>query len=121
MEFLPIGIRIEDKDGKWKNRYVPNMGRSRCIPEYGQLHWSIIWLIKFNGEYRPKNLPRYVRDVLLDKLKVDLPSIKTLDTLTLDENTKRRDLYKLINQWIEDNWETVPDDLYELLKDDPTL
>ncbi|KAG0664678.1 hypothetical protein C6P44_000658 [Monosporozyma unispora] len=121
LEFLPIGIRIEDKDGKWKNRYVPNMGRSRCIPEYGQLHWSIIWLIKFNGEYRPKNLPRYVRDVLLDKLKVDLPSIKTLDTLTLDENTKRRDLYKLINQWIEDNWETVPDDLYELLKDDPTL
>lgn len=121
LEFLPIGIRIEDKDGKWRNRYVPNMGRSRCIPEYGQLHWSIIWLIKHDDEYRPKNLPRYVRDVLYDRLNVELPSIKTLDTLTLDENVKRRELYKSINQWIEENWENVPDDLFDLIKDDPTL
>ncbi|CCF58217.1 hypothetical protein KAFR_0E00630 [Kazachstania africana CBS 2517] len=64
LEFLPIGIRIENKEGKWRNVYVPNFGRPRYIPQYGDMHWSVYWRIKYIDQYRPNNLPRYVRKLI---------------------------------------------------------
>lgn len=72
LEFLPIGLRIENKKGKWRNVYVPNLGRHRCIPEYGDLHWSVYWRIKFDDRYRPKNLPGYSRELIKEFQNIEL-------------------------------------------------
>lgn len=69
LEFLPIGIRVEDLEGKWRNVYIPNFGRSRYIPQYADMHWSVYWRIKFNENYRPDNLPDYVYE-LIDHIKI---------------------------------------------------
>ncbi|KOG99922.1 uncharacterized protein DI49_1369 [Saccharomyces eubayanus] len=79
LEMLPIGIRMENKQGKWQNFHVPNLGRSRYVPEYVSLHWSVYWRIKLDREYRPNNLPEYVRQLFQDFEGIDLKTNKIID------------------------------------------
>ncbi|QHS72758.1 uncharacterized protein SPAR_E00470 [Saccharomyces paradoxus] len=76
LELLPIGIRMENKEGKWQNFHVPNLGRSRYVPEYVSLHWSVYWRIKFDRRYRPNNMPEYVRQLFQDLEGIDLKTNK---------------------------------------------
>lgn len=76
LELLPIGIRMENKEGKWQNFHTPNLGRSRYVPEYVSLHWSVYWRIKFDRRYRPDNMPEYVRQLFQDLEGIDLKVIK---------------------------------------------
>ncbi|EJS44106.1 YEL023C [Saccharomyces arboricola H-6] len=79
LELLPIGIRMENKQGKWQNFHVPNLGRSRYVPDYVTLHWSIYWRIKFDRGYRPNNIPDYVRQLFQDFEGIDLKTNKLSD------------------------------------------
>ncbi|AAS52619.2 AEL066Cp [Eremothecium gossypii ATCC 10895] len=72
VEMMFIGIRIEDKNCQWKNVYVPNLGRHRNIPAYGELHWSVYWRCKYVGDYRPKNLPPYAEKLIEHYIGVSL-------------------------------------------------
>lgn len=74
LEFMPIGIRIVNSKGRWRTIYLPNLGKRRQIPEYGDMHWSVYWRIKFNPNYRPKNLPKYVNDIIREMENIDLGS-----------------------------------------------
>ncbi|CCK71114.1 uncharacterized protein KNAG_0G00570 [Huiozyma naganishii CBS 8797] len=135
LEMIPLGLRIENSEGKWRNVYVPNFGRSRCIPEYAEVHWSIIWRIKFVNEYRPKNLPEYVRRVIKRQNNIDLCEMRTKGIFVREHDmqlTERGDTEDITNEfrdelncqvteWVNDNWLNVPDDLEILLSKDPTL
>lgn len=79
-ELIPIGIRIENEKCEWKNVYVPNFGRRRNIPEYGELHWSVYWRIKLVNDYKPKNLPDYCVDLIEQHEKISLPKRKNGET-----------------------------------------
>ncbi|CCH59976.1 hypothetical protein TBLA_0C01620 [Henningerozyma blattae CBS 6284] len=81
LEWIPIGLRVENVQGKWCTTYVPNLGRNRYMPIYADLHWSVFWRIKFDKEYKPKNLPKYARDLIEEfegvKLQEQLIQIET--------------------------------------------
>ncbi|QLQ82579.1 hypothetical protein HG537_0H03420 [Torulaspora globosa] len=74
LEFIPIGLRLETKAGKWENVYIPNLGRHRYVPLNGDLHWSVFWRIKYDQRYRPSNLPNYARELLKEFEDLDLKS-----------------------------------------------
>lgn len=83
LELIPIGLRIENEEGKWRNVYVPNLGRSRYVPAYAELHWSIYWRIKYDKRYRPTNLPGYARNLLeeFEGIKLDKPTLENIGTI----------------------------------------
>lgn len=72
LEWIPIGLRKENKEGKWRNIYVPNFGRRRYIPPYGDIHWSVYWRIRFDNLYRPPNLPDYAKQLVKEFEGIDL-------------------------------------------------
>lgn len=83
LEMIPIGLRIENENGFWKNVYVPNLGKSRFVPLDADLHWSIFWRIKFDKMYRPRNLPLYARQILEEFENIDMktPTLVNLETI----------------------------------------
>lgn len=87
LELLPIGIRMENKEGKWQNFHTPNLGRSRYVPEYVSLHWSVYWRIKFDRRYRPDNMPEYVRQLFQDLEGIDLKSNKVSNKYDKQDNS----------------------------------
>ncbi|CDO95112.1 unnamed protein product [Kluyveromyces dobzhanskii CBS 2104] len=125
-ELIPIGIRLENEKCEWKNVYVPNLGRRRNIPEYGELHWSVFWRVKLVQDYRPKNLPDYCVD-LIDEHE-NLEQLMPPDSVNDGCNCEKRNIEKLkkdtseiLTQWEREGWEAIPDDLEELLKSNPEL
>lgn len=51
LEIIPIGYMVENKQGKWRPLYWPNLGENRNIPSNAKLHWSILWRMKFIKDY----------------------------------------------------------------------
>ncbi|AMD20608.1 HDL136Cp [Eremothecium sinecaudum] len=147
VELIAIGIRLEDEKCRWKNVYVPNLGRHRNIPEYGEMHWSVYWRCKFVQDYRPSNLPAYAADLieeylgieLLDKKKRKGRSKVTAEALLYpsDQSVQNQgDSYtsssvdveiiaaldeQQLQRWIENSWKDIPDDLEQLLQLNPDL
>lgn len=142
VELLPIGLKLESEDGKWRNIYIPNLGRSRCIPVYADMHWSVYWRLKFRNDYRPNNLPSYVYDILnkdilrvgnAAKLQFQLGEETVEDSQEVQIKDKDIEQFKMmsnliyrqairdISNWEKDNWLTIPDDLELLLDNDPDL
>ncbi|CCE62073.1 hypothetical protein TPHA_0B04010 [Tetrapisispora phaffii CBS 4417] len=66
LEYVPIGNRIITSEGRLKTIFIPNLGRTRDIPESASLHWSVYWRIKYDPNYRPNNLPTYVKNILYE-------------------------------------------------------
>ncbi|AET37603.1 uncharacterized protein Ecym_1370 [Eremothecium cymbalariae DBVPG len=152
VELIAVGIRIEDKNCKWKNVYVPNLGRHRNIPEYGEMHWSVYWRCKYVGDYKPRNLPKYAAKLIDEYIGAHLSngrstrrrrltsissnhvsyptqeSTPLLDSPTHECERSSHEVEllaqsdeKQIKKWIADDWQTTPDDLEELLQDNPDL
>lgn len=142
VELLPIGLRLESEDGKWRNIYIPNLGRNRCIPSYADMHWSVYWRLKFHDDYRPNNLPSYVYDIMnkdilrvknATKLKFELGEDNNEDDEEIQLTSTEIEQFKImssliykqairdISNWEQDNWLTIPDDLESLLSNDPDL
>lgn len=83
LELIPIGLRVENGSGKWKSAYVPNLGKPRYVPEYGDMHWSVYWRIKYDNNYKPKNLPKYSIKLLKEYAGINMETSKSrnLDTI----------------------------------------
>ena len=57
IEFVPIGYRLQNvKKMKWETKYKPNLGKKRQLPIYADLHWSVVWRMKYLNDYRPTNI-----------------------------------------------------------------
>ncbi|QLG71328.1 hypothetical protein HG535_0B03670 [Zygotorulaspora mrakii] len=150
LELIPIGLRTENESGKWRNIYVPNLGRSRFVPSYAELHWSVFWRIKHDKRYRPKNLPAYAYKILeeFQDISIDSPMLRDLETIaspfksypTLSGTEERllntseivyvkdsivqaqyRKTKRKLLEWESEQWLKVPDDLEKVLKSDPLL
>ncbi|CCD25821.2 uncharacterized protein NDAI_0G00450 [Naumovozyma dairenensis CBS 421] len=88
LEFLPIGLKLQNRRGKWRKVYIPNLGQTRSIPENADLHWSVYWKIKFDPNYRPTNLPKYARDIIEEFLQIKLDNGRERKTKTIMSHMK---------------------------------
>lgn len=164
LEWFPIGLRLENIQGKWRNTYIPNLGRQRYIPIYADIHWSVFWRIKFDANYKPQNIPAYARDLIEEftnkrfdnlSLNAETPRVseyqtfpkpgllltdsdKSLDTIKSEPGSAYSyllsrmmyegmvDILYLENRrqfksWDSKNWRNIPDDLQEILQNNPDL
>ncbi|ODQ57728.1 hypothetical protein WICANDRAFT_34864 [Wickerhamomyces anomalus NRRL Y-366-8] len=129
VEFLPIGTKIEDEDDKWRNVYVPNLGRPRSVPQYSKLHWSVYWRMKLCYDYLPRNLPEYVENILNERRSNHNDSESRDELMEFDVSSAfddhTSDLIKklimetrlLFKQWDSEHWKQVPDDLNPIMRE----
>lgn len=125
VEFLPVGTKIEDEHDKWRNCYIPNLGRPRSVPQYSKLHWSVFWRMKFCYDYLPKNLPNYVKKLLKDFDLRHFHDIEDDDQSKPESDEHKAELIKklihetkhLLKKWSAEEWKQVPDDLDPILKE----
>lgn len=125
VEFLPIGTKIEDSDDKWRNCYIPNLGRPRSVPQYSKLHWSVYWRMKYCYDYLPKNLPDYVKKILKDYNLKDFHDINGDHESNLENDEDKAKLISklveetkhLFKKWSSEQWKNVPDDLDPILRE----
>lgn len=127
VEFLPIGSKIEDENDKWKNCYIPNLGRPRSVPGYSELHWSVYWRMRLCYDYIPRNLPGYVEKILQDRLDTskkvveddDVDHKNSGDGDRATELIRKRYLETKLKfkKWEVEEWKKVPDDLNPILKE----
>lgn len=129
VEFLPIGTKIEDEDDKWRNVYVPNLGRPRSVPQYSKLHWSVYWRMKLCYDYFPRNLPEYVENILNERRSNHNDSESRDELMEFDVSSAfddhTGDLIKklimdtklLFKQWDSEHWKQVPDDLNPIMRE----
>ncbi|ODV85423.1 hypothetical protein CANARDRAFT_221131, partial [[Candida] arabinofermentans NRRL YB-2248] len=64
VEILPIGYFIENKEGKWRRVFYPNLGRHRSLPKKINVHWSVLWRTRFVKDYYPSNLPDVYKSLI---------------------------------------------------------
>lgn len=165
LEFIPIGLRVENEAGKWRNAYIPNLDRHRYVPLDCDMHWSIFWRIKYDKRYRPTNLPTFARDLLeeFENIHVSSPTVANINTIasplktyphSLEQNSvpeehnddalsamqsllRKEDLERIavertatknyfkmkkaFHHWSLSSWREFPDDLKDILNENPSL
>lgn len=109
IELVPLGTKIEDERGEWRKVYVPNLGRLRSVPPYAQMHWSILWRMRYCTDYKPANIPQYLADLLAGRA----PTMEGDDYLLKSVVAMAE---RQILQWDSENWDVVPDDLDPVLR-----
>lgn len=82
IELLPLGIKLEDSNGEWKNIYVPNLGRPRKMPNDSMLHWSVFYRLHYFKDYNPTNLPPDLGSKFLNLLPREFITDKVKDFAT---------------------------------------
>ncbi|CEP23397.1 Uncharacterized protein YEL023C [Cyberlindnera jadinii] len=110
LELLPLGTKIENETGQWTRRYVPNLGRARSLPACAKLHWSVLWKQHCCADYKPRNLPTYVVE-LMDGKEPQVPDDGHELLRKLVKETKA-----LLCKWDSESWRIVPDDLDLVMK-----
>lgn len=119
VEVLPLGYYVESKNGSWNLEFYPNFGRSRVIPRYPKVHWSILWRVKFVSDQLFDNLPLIYKQffsLLSNSADTDADTIISLDQL-IDWNSgalKTSEIQKIVNNnkvRLQINWDEPPDDL----------
>ncbi|KAH3900509.1 uncharacterized protein SCDLUD_003495 [Saccharomycodes ludwigii] len=108
MELIPIGIRLEDCTLKWRNVYIPNFGRSRHIPEYSKLHWSVLWRIKYSPTYRPKNIPRYAKEMMYQVCGIDIDGKRKVNKEGSSSNNQKKRGYVTVSSTIVSPHKSYP-------------
>ncbi|KAG7702516.1 hypothetical protein KL930_005036 [Ogataea haglerorum] len=137
VEVLPVGYFIENRNGKWRRIYYPNLGRTRNLPRNARLHWTALWRTRLVRDYEPKNLPEFYRP-LFDQVKAEN------EGRSLSEDEDVCDCQVLTNENLIDRttgeikqdclvcehskktridirWDEFPDDLSKWLEKDPNL
>ena len=118
IELLPIGIKIEDENGKWKNIYIPNIGRLRKVPQSASLHWSVFYRLHYFEDYTPQNLPRDLGYAFIELVKW----MKNKEYITsVDEYAVDLTMERIKSDWSSGSWHLIPDELEELIKQDSSL
>jgi hypothetical protein len=121
LELLPLASKVEDEtDGHWKNSLTPNFGRSRVLPRYAALHWSIFWRQMYCYDYSPDNLPDYIEELLLQD-PGEFESVMQRGEFCGDDDLLLKKIKDETRQkfkvWRSQNWKVVPDDLIATLED----
>ncbi|KAK6205505.1 uncharacterized protein RJT21DRAFT_124643 [Scheffersomyces amazonensis] len=123
IELLPMVYKVEDKNGEWKQVIIPNLGRHRKIPNNCKLHWSFFFRLHYIEDYTPHNISEQdLGSKFVESLKqfkdYDKDKLKNFATdLTFDRIRNYNDNDNYYNQI----WETVPNELQELLDNNPDL
>ncbi|KAH3681748.1 hypothetical protein WICPIJ_007288 [Wickerhamomyces pijperi] len=107
LELIPFGSKVEDPSGEWKYVYIPNLGRSRSLPNYSTMHWSTLWRMRYCKGYKPDNLPSYVVDLLQGKEVATENELIRLSAETLQKN---------LIKWKDEDWLKVPDELKDVME-----
>lgn len=111
VELLPLGTKIENSAGEWKNVYIPNLGRHRSLPAYAQLHWSVYWRMRYTEDYHPPNLPLYAKRVYRGEDPVDQDDSNCLLKKAIEHTLAQ------FKKWDSEGWSIIPDDLSAALKE----
>ncbi|CAH6720799.1 hypothetical protein CLIB1444_04S08218 [[Candida] jaroonii] len=117
IELLPIGIKVEDENGQWKNIYIPNLGRNRKMPPNASLHWSVFYRLHYFKDYMPGNLP----DDLGPKFLSSIGFSSLAATPEYQHFAENLTIEKIKNDWNSNVWQTLPDELQEILKENPDI
>ncbi|WEJ95784.1 hypothetical protein PSN45_003311 [Yamadazyma tenuis] len=112
VELFPIGIKIEDEWGQWRNWYVPNLGRPRKFPSDIHLHWSVFYRMHFFEDYSPKNLPPDLKTKFLESIK---PFEGNIESQQLQELLSDFNVEKIKGTWENKIWHQIPDELCQTL------
>ncbi|KAK6461455.1 hypothetical protein DFJ63DRAFT_183375 [Scheffersomyces coipomensis] len=119
IELLPIGYKVEDKYGEWKQVYVPNLGRHRKIPKNCQLHWSFFYRLHYVEDYVPTNISDYkLGQRFIDSLQ---PFKDIYDSAEVEKMANDLTFEKIRNSWNDEIWTIIPDELKDLLDKYPDL
>lgn len=72
IEFVPMGYRLQNVEKmKWETKYKPNLGKKRQIPIYTDLHWSVVWRMKYLEDYRPPNINDSFKWILQNEANIN--------------------------------------------------
>ncbi|SGZ38884.1 uncharacterized protein HGUI_01084 [Hanseniaspora guilliermondii] len=75
IEFVPMRYRVQNlKTMKWETKSKPNFGKRRQIPVYADLHWSVIWRMKYLENYRPSNINESFKWILQNEAQINFNS-----------------------------------------------
>ncbi|KAK6459220.1 uncharacterized protein RJT20DRAFT_14129 [Scheffersomyces xylosifermentans] len=119
IELLPIGYKIENKDGQWKKVFVPNLGRPRKIPRDSMFHWSLFYRLHYVEDYKPTNIPL---DLIGQKFLESLGDFKSkYKGLNIEQYCEELTAEKIRKDWQSEIWRILPDELEEILIHNPYL
>lgn len=116
LELIPFNTKIAKGNGRWTNKFSPNLGKNRVLPPNAQLHWSVFYRLALVDDYRPNNLPPRLGTYIVKLVE------ETGVSLTEDESASLEalDMESIRTTNLEHIWKRVPDELahqtgYELM------
>ncbi|EAZ62830.2 predicted protein, partial [Scheffersomyces stipitis CBS 6054] len=116
IELLPIGYKVENKEGQWRNVYVPNLGRPRKIPRNSSFHWSVFYRMHYVKDYCPSNIPL---DLIGPKYLESIDDFKKCyKGIDVEEYARKLTAEEIKNDWKNKIWRIIPDELQLLLEKD---
>lgn len=93
IEFVPMRYRVQNlRTMKWETKSKPNLGNRRQIPVYTDLHWSVIWRMKYLENYRPSNINESFKWILQNEAQISFSNHET-DNMTKSHNKKVLPVY----------------------------
>lgn len=112
VEILPVGTKIEDKNGHWKNVYVPNLGRPRKLPSQIHYHWSVFYRLHYIRDYSPKNLPDNFGDRFYDLMS----HFTKYNQQEIQEYATELTVEKVKQDKTSEFWKSIPDELEQVIE-----
>lgn len=120
VELLPIQMKYEDENGEWKRGFEPNLGRNRLIPKECRLHWSFFYRVHYIADYKPNHTIAEERygHYMLELLATHKGLFKGKD---LEKYCSKLNLDVIRNDYDNEIWKIIPNDLQVCLELNPSL